>query len=132
LAPQTVYILRLTLTSTYSRTTQKSATSEFSLFLQTPCYGNKLAKGNTLAHDIGSDTMTSFSYKIGPAGSSDGQMDLAPLYSTTEDPAVCPLTATLLVWDDINNVWVDQSASTSQPWIGFLKLDDGSNPAGYF
>jgi len=46
------------------------------------------------------------------------------------DPADCPLKATLFIWDEVNNTWLDKSASTSQPWVGFLTADSSPNKAG--
>lgn len=58
-------------------------------------------------------------------------MDKTPLYSSSLDPADCPLTATLYVYNDLNNIWENKSASTSEPWVGFKTTDDASsNKAG--
>jgi hypothetical protein len=74
LRPVTMYILRISLTSTYSKTTQRKVASEFSLTLKNRCYGNTLVKGNSLANVFGSDTMSDIVYRVAPAGSahSDG------------------------------------------------------------
>jgi hypothetical protein len=40
------------------------------------------------------------------------------------------LTATLLIWDNTNNVWLDKSNSVTQPWVSFLKTDASPNKAG--
>ena len=58
-------------------------------------------------------------------------VNLTPLYSSSLSQTTCPLKATLFIWDDLNNVWIDQTSSFSPNWISsFLRDDSGNARAG--
>lgn len=126
LKPQTQYQLRISLTSTYSLTSLKTAYDDFTLTLQEGCYNNVIkADGSYVANSSGGVTIPNQTYKIsGSSGSPT--VTLVPLYSTSISANSCPLTAYFYVWDDLNNVWIDKSALTAQPFTVFVQTDSTS------
>jgi len=104
--------LRISQTSTYSKTLLKTAYDEFTLTLQEGCYNNVIKMDGSLANSSGGVTIPDQVYKINGAGGSPTKT-LVPLYSTSISANSCPLTAYFYIWDDVNMVWVNSSALTA-------------------
>jgi hypothetical protein len=91
------------------------------LILQEGCYNNILALDHSLAYDSVGATgpIADQTYLISTSGNSDNQLDLSSFFSSSLNPASCPLTANLFVWDESQNIWVDISGldATNYPWV---------------
>ena len=101
------------MTSTYSTTSFKTATDEFSITLQEGCISNMLKMDGSLGFSSCGTVIADQQYKVSEAASTTTALSLTPLYSSSLNPTTCPLTATLLVWDDATNFWVDKTLSTT-------------------
>lgn len=74
--------------------------------------------------------ISDFEYKVTEAASATTVIK-TPLYSTTLSQTSCPLTATLYVYDDVQNIWVDQTNSFSVNFVtGFVRTDNSPDKAG--
>ena len=84
----------------------------------------------SLANSSGGATINDFDYKITVAASAT-TITLNPLYSSSLSMTSCPLTATLFIWDDLTNKWLDQTSSFSVSFVtGFVRSANGSDKSG--
>jgi len=72
-----------------------------------------LKMDGSLGFSSGGTVIADQQYKVSEAASTTAALSLTPLYSSSLNPTTCPLTATLLVWDDATNFWVDKTLSTT-------------------
>jgi len=112
------------MTSTYSTSSLKLAWDEFTLTLQEGCYNNQLKMDGSLAHSSGGSLANPADYMVTSPATADTV--LLPLYSSSLLPADCPLTATMFVWDDATNSWIDSTVLTTPPFVDFTQLDTGT------
>jgi hypothetical protein len=130
LKPTRSFQLRVSKTSTNSTTAKKTAYDEFTLTLQEGCLNNVLKMDGSLTNTSGGALISDFEYKVTVATSAT-TVTLTPLYSTSLSLTSCPLTATLYVFDDVQNIWVDQTSSFSVNFVtSFVRTDSGANKAG--
>lgn len=123
-------LMRVSWTSTYSKTAKQAAYDEFTLTLQEGCLNNKLKMDGSLTYTSGGALISDFEYKVTEAASATTIVK-TPLYSTTLSQTSCPLTATLYVYDDVQNIWVGQNSSFSVNFItGFVRTDTSPDKAG--
>jgi hypothetical protein len=102
------------------------AYDDFTVTLQEGCYNNIIKPdGSYTANKSAGITIPDQVYKISGAGGSP-TVTLIPLYSTLISSNSCPITAYFYVWDELNNVWVDKSALTAQPFTAFVQVDSGA------
>ena len=84
----------------------------------------------SLANSSGGSAINDFDYKVTVTGSGT-QVILNPLYSSSLSMVSCPLTATLFVWDDASNKWIDQTSSFTVAFVtGFVRTASGSDKSG--
>ena len=122
--------MRISKTSTYSTTVKKTAYDEFTLTLQEGCLNNVLKMDGSLINSSGGATINDFDYKVTVAADATTVI-LNPLYSSSLSMTSCPLTATLFIWDDLTNKWIDQTSSLSVSFVtGFVRTASGSDKSG--
>jgi len=125
LKPQTLLQLKIVATSNYSRVSTGVIEDAFYLKMrQSPCVDNQLTFSPTPSSQFLNHYGTgippppnipNFSYLI---GTSAQPVDLK--YSTIFTNVECPLTATLYIYDQPSNSWVDKSV-TKADWISVFE-----------
>jgi len=84
----------------------------------------------SLANSSGGAVINDLDYKVTVAASATTVI-LNPLYSSSLSMTSCPLTATLFIWDDLINKWIDQTNSFSVNFVtGFVRNTSGSDKSG--
>ena len=87
--PQTIIKLKIVATSTYSKTTLRSVSNEFTLTLSDGCSANKIAlDGTTYSNRLNTSgiSIADFSYTIG-----DTAVPKLPLFTTVRANDACPI-----------------------------------------
>ena len=102
---------------------------EFTLTLKNSCALNTLKLDDSLTHKSSANSgavIEDQNYEIDST-----TVVLVPLYSASLSLDVCPLTATLYVWDEAKNYWKDESTGLSEAWLSaFITTKATTNLAG--
>lgn len=120
---KTVVPMRITATSTYSRSAQSSVSDDFTLTLSDTCGGNQLALDSISYPNVnGGAAVSNFNYHI-----DDAAVSKQPAVSAKVSMVSCPITAKLYIFRPTDNTWIDQTVPDgTYSWIQSFTSSTGT------